>query len=125
MSRLPFDPTLTAPSDQLIDPETGEILDCTRCGACCSAGEGSALISEDDLVRWRRKGRHDLADNTAEGHFGMRAFPTTAQGTCVYLTTPGGQSICSIYEDRAEVCSEFQAGSWQCLEFRRDARSKR
>jgi Fe-S-cluster containining protein len=119
-----MDPELARISERLVDPETGEELDCTRCGACCESGEGNILIVAEDLVRWRRSGRHDLADNTDEGHFGERAFPTSL-GACVYLTRPEGRSICSIYDDRASVCREFQAGSWQCLEFRRDARRLR
>ena len=80
------------------------------------------LLTPEDLVRWRGAGRDDLAARTAPGHFGLRAFPTTAAGACVHLTAPQGRSICAIYELRAEVCREFQAGSWQCLEFRRDQR---
>lgn len=119
-----MDPELAQPNDRLLDPETGEELDCTRCGACCESGEGNILILAEDLVLWRRSGRTDLADNTIDGHFGERAFPTTHDGVCVYLTRPGGQSICSIYQDRASVCREFQAGSWQCIEFRRDQRRR-
>ena len=119
-----FDPALIMPQPDARDPDTGEALDCTRCGACCEAGEGSMLIEAEDLLKWRRQGRHDLADHTAEGHFSARAFPTTVTGTCVYLTKPDGKSLCSIYEDRATVCRAFQAGSWQCLEFRRDARQR-
>jgi Fe-S-cluster containining protein len=115
-----MDPDLATPRDRPVDPATGEELDCTRCGACCESGEGHILISADDLVRWRRDGRSDLADRTDEGHFGERAFPVTVGGACVHLTWPEGRSICSIYEDRATTCREFQAGSWQCLEFRRD-----
>jgi Fe-S-cluster containining protein len=124
MPAPPYDPDLVRARDAPVDPATGEPLDCTRCGACCASGPGAMLIEEADLVRWRRTGRHDLADHTAEGHFGLRAFPTTAEGACVYLTRPEGRSICAIYEERGAVCREFQAGSWQCLEFRRDALKK-
>lgn len=121
---LPLDPALTAPHEAPVDPETGEALDCTRCGACCESGEGHILISADDLVRWRRIGRDDLADETDEGHFGERAFKVGPDGACKHLTRPAGQTICSIYAVRATVCREFQAGSWQCLEFRRDQRRR-
>jgi len=122
MAGAPLDPDLTREVPSPVDPETGEPLDCTTCGACCRAGEGSMLLTEDDLVLWRRAGRDDLARTTAPGHFGLRAFPTTPTGACVHLTTPEGRTLCSIYELRAEVCRAFQAGSWQCLEFRRDQR---
>lgn len=118
----PLDPELTRPVEAPVDPETGEPLDCTACGACCRAGEGSMLLVEEDLVRWRRAGRADLALRTAPGHFGHLAFPTTPEGACVHLEMLEGRSLCAVYELRAEVCREFQAGSWQCLEFRRDVR---
>jgi Fe-S-cluster containining protein len=120
----PLDPALTRPVADPTDPETGERLDCTRCGACCEAGEGNILITADDLVRWRRKGLDRLADHTVEGHFGERAFPAGHDGACTHLRRPDGQTLCSIYEDRADICREFQAGSWQCLEFRRDLRRR-
>ncbi|WP_170319483.1 YkgJ family cysteine cluster protein [Polyangium spumosum] len=123
-THLPLDPELAREREVPVDPETGEPLDCTRCGACCEAGKGNIPLTAEDLVLWRREGRHDLADRVDEGHFGMMAFPTTDEGACVYLTRPEGRSICSIYDGRASTCREFQAGSWQCLEFRRDARKK-
>jgi Fe-S-cluster containining protein len=121
MTDVPFDPDLVRARSAPVDPDTGEPLDCTRCGACCASGPGAMLIEDADLVRWRRQGRHDLAEHTADGHFGLRAFPTTSEGVCVYLTTPDRQTLCAIYENRGSVCQAFQAGSWQCLEFRRDA----
>lgn len=121
---MSLDPDLTRPIPSPVDPDTGEPLDCPTCGACCRAGEGSMLLVDADLLRWRAAGRHDLAAATAPGHFGQRAFPTTPAGACVHLGTPEGRSMCSIYELRAEVCREFQAGSWQCLEFRREQRKK-
>ncbi len=119
---IPLDPELTRPHERPVDPTTGEPLDCTRCGACCRAGPGSQLITADDLRRWRERGRDDLARNTAPGHFGEVAFPTTPEGACVYLLCDAtqGSSLCSIYADRAEVCRSFAAGSWQCLELRRE-----
>ena len=117
---LPFDPDLVAVAPSPVDPETGEPLDCVTCGACChEASDGRVLVSADDLVRWRREGRADLADATVDGHFGERAFASTRDGTCVHLDESGGRAACRIYETRGETCRAFQAGSWQCLEFRR------
>lgn len=118
---LPLDPELSRAIDAPVDPETGEPLDCTRCGACCRSGrDGAILVSADDLVRWKRDGRADLIAATVDGHFGERAFATTEDGACVHLSWPDGRSICSIYEQRGTTCREFAAGSWQCLEFRRE-----
>lgn len=74
-----------------------------------------------DLLRWQRLGRDDLVHATQPGHFGERAFATTAEGACVHLGTEAQAHACRIYEQRGTTCREFEMGSWQCLEFRRDA----
>jgi Fe-S-cluster containining protein len=101
--------------------DASDELDCLTCGACCRTGkDGTLLIPEADLVRWRRMGRDDIARAVQPGHFGMVAFATTAGGTCVHLGTPQSPHACAIYELRGTPCREFEKGSWQCLEFRRD-----
>ena len=96
-------------------------LDCLTCGACCRTGRGGTiLVPEEDLVRWRRAGRDDLADAVQPGHFGLVAFATTPDGHCVHLGTDASPNACNIYDDRGTTCRDFERGSWQCLEFRRD-----
>ncbi|MCC6644256.1 MAG: YkgJ family cysteine cluster protein [Polyangiaceae bacterium] len=117
---LPLDPDLASPVSAPVDPDTGAPLDCVACGACCAeASDGRVLVSAQDLGRWRREGREDLVAATVDGHFGERAFASTPDGDCVHLERGGGRAVCRIYETRGETCREFQAGSWQCLEFRR------
>ena len=97
-------------------------LDCLTCGACCREGsDGRILVPEADIVRWRRAGRHELVAQLVPGHFGEMAFAHTPEGACVHLGTPENANACRIYEDRGTTCHDFQKGSWQCLEFRRDA----
>lgn len=97
-------------------------LDCLACGACCrQASDGRILVPAEDLVRWRRAGRSDLSAQLVPGHFGELAFAATAQGACVHLGTPEAPHACRIYELRGTTCREFEKGSWQCHEFRRDA----
>lgn len=99
-----------------------EELDCLACGACCrEASDGRILVPAQDLVRWRRSGRDDIADRLVEGHFGELAFESTPQGACVHLGTSTSPHACQIYDVRGTTCREFDKGSWQCLEFRRDA----
>lgn len=99
-----------------------DALDCLQCGACCRTGrDGTILVPEDDLLRWRRIGRDDIAERVQPGHFGMVAFATHADGSCVHLGTSDSPHACQIYEVRGTTCREFERGSWQCLEFRRDA----
>jgi Fe-S-cluster containining protein len=98
-----------------------EELDCLACGACCrQASDGRILVPAEDLVRWKRQGREDILARIVPGHFGEEAFAYTADGACVHLGVPGQPNACAIYEDRGTTCREFERGSWQCLEFRRD-----
>jgi Fe-S-cluster containining protein len=97
-------------------------LDCLACGACCrQASDGRILVPAEDLVRWRREGRGDILRQLVPGHFGELAFAFTAEGACVHLGVVGQPHACSIYEARGTTCREFERGSWQCHEFRRDA----
>jgi Fe-S-cluster containining protein len=99
-----------------------EELDCLACGVCCrQASDGRILVPAEDLVRWRRAGREDLVAQLVAGHFGELAFAYTAEGACVHLGTASSPHACRIYEDRGSTCRDFEKGSWQCLEFRRDA----
>jgi len=96
-------------------------LDCLTCGACCRTGhDGRILVPKEDLVRWRRIGRADLCEQVQPGHFGEVGFATNDAGACVHLGTSLSEHACQIYEVRGTTCREFERGSWQCLEFRRD-----
>jgi Fe-S-cluster containining protein len=102
-------------------PDESE-LDCLACGVCCrQASDGRILVPAEDLVRWQRAGRSDILERLTDGHFGERAFAFTAEGACVHLGTPQSVHACRIYEDRGTTCRDFERGSWQCHEFRRDA----
>ena len=108
-------------------PEAGETFDpdapdCLACGACCRTGhDGRILIPAEDLVRWRALGREDVASAIQPGHFGEVAFATRDDGSCVHLGTATSANACAIYAIRGTTCREFEKGSRQCLEFRRDA----
>jgi Fe-S-cluster containining protein len=106
----------------VLDAYSMSDTDCRRCGACCHSREGTILITEEDILRWRRLGRNDLIDELVEGHFGLQAFPNGPRGACAHLGIPGAPNDCSIYQMRATVCRTFQPGSAQCLEARRDGK---
>jgi Fe-S-cluster containining protein len=78
------------------------------------------LVTADDLVRFRNRGREDILAKLEPGHFGQYAFMMSEQGACVHHGRPGEPHACQIYEDRSETCRDFEAGSQQCREFRRD-----
>ncbi|MGB5372660.1 MAG: YkgJ family cysteine cluster protein [Polyangiales bacterium] len=99
-----------------------DALDCLACGACCRTGsDGRILIPPEDLLRWRALGRDDIAEAVQPGHFGMLGFATRNDGSCVHLGTAGSVNACRIYEIRGTTCRDFERGSKQCLEFRKDA----
>ena len=66
-------------------------------------------------------GRDDIAEAVQPGHFGMDAFATRENGACVHLGADENSNACKIYEIRGTMCRDFEKGSPQCLEFRRDA----
>lgn len=102
--------------------ESAQELDCLTCGACCrQASDGRILVPEQDLVRWRAQGMHEILERIVPGHFGEMAFAFTPEGACVHLGTDDCAHACRIYEDRGTTCREFERGSPQCHEFRRDA----
>lgn len=101
-------------------PKVTETLDCLTCGACCFQRPGTILISERDLVRFQRLNRAHILKHLEPGHFGQMSFSMSSQGCCVHHGTPGEPHACQIYEDRSDTCRDFQSGSPQCLEFRRD-----
>ncbi|MFW5738852.1 MAG: YkgJ family cysteine cluster protein [Myxococcota bacterium] len=92
---------------------------CQRCGCCCHQRPGTILVTAEDIATWRCIGRHDLIEALTEGHFGEMAMPMGPDGACRYLGRPGAPNECSIYEVRARVCRDFEAGCSQCEEFRR------
>ena len=95
-------------------------LDCLACGACCQQRPGTILVSEHDLVRWKRTQRNDILEQLEPGHFGQMAFMLAPSGVCVHHGTADEPHACRIYDARSDTCRDFEAGSWQCLEFRRD-----
>jgi Fe-S-cluster containining protein len=95
-------------------------FNCLECGACCHQRPKTILVSETDLVRWKRAERHDILAQLEPGHFGQLAFAMGSNGACVHHGTPPEPHACRIYSDRGDTCRDFEAGSWQCLEFRRD-----
>jgi Fe-S-cluster containining protein len=95
---------------------------CRSCGACCrDVGDGTALVSEDDIVRWKREKRTAILDQLVPGHFGQMGLGTHPNGTCLHLGTPENPNDCSVYETRGESCHALEPGSSQCLAFRRCA----
>lgn len=94
--------------------------DCLACGACCFQRAGTILVSDMDLVRWKRTRRTDILGQLEPGHFGQLAFRMAPNGACVHHGNAEAPHACQIYDVRGDTCRDFEAGSWQCREFRRD-----
>ena len=99
-------------------------FDCLTCGLCCFQREGTILVTAGDLLKWHRQKRFDILDGIGPGHFGQEAFQTSTSGACIHHGIPGEAHACAIYPIRAEVCRSFEAGSPQCLEYRRGLGSR-
>ncbi|MGE5786745.1 MAG: YkgJ family cysteine cluster protein [Myxococcales bacterium] len=100
--------------------KTENTLDCLTCGACCFQRAGTILVTDSDLDRWRERGQSEIISKLEPGHFGQQAFQMSARGCCVFHGTREHPHACAIYEDRADVCRDFERGCAQCHEFRRD-----
>src|SRR5687768_4011786 len=102
-------------------------ISCSTCDAACcrDVGDGTALVSAEDIVRWKREGAGHILKSLVPGHFGQEGFATHPNGTCVHLGIPGRPNDCSIYDTRGECCRALVPGSRQCLTYRRTFYSKR
>ncbi|MBK8254080.1 MAG: YkgJ family cysteine cluster protein [Polyangiaceae bacterium] len=97
-----------------------EEYDCLSCGACCrDVADGTALVSEDDLVRWKREKADHILAALVPGHFSQMGFGTHDNGTCLFLGTETNPNACQIYETRGWACHALVPGSSQCQTYRK------
>lgn len=102
------------------DAAEQEIFDCLECGACCrDVADGTALVSEEDIVRWKRQKADHILASLVPGHFSQMGFATHPGGTCVHLGTAENPNACSIYETRGESCRALEPASAQCRTYRK------
>jgi len=104
-------------------------FECTRCGACCKANEGSEGGDDDphtatvfpDEVRslqattdydWRDVARpmpYGLTDGDdgPEGETFEWALQTDACGDCTFYEEADGEGRCTVHEDRPLICETY------------------
>lgn len=88
-------------------------LDCLTCAACCRTA--LVILSPEDLLRWKKHGRSDLAKAPATvRHQGQRVIRSKPDGACPHLNG----AACSIYDIRPDNCRAFPAGCNACLKAR-------
>jgi hypothetical protein len=98
----------TTPGSHAVDA-----LDCLACAACCR--HNRVLLTREDLARWRKAGREELAGEAyVTGR--RRRLRVLAHGDCVLLTG----NACGEYALRPDNCRAFPAGSEGCLAAREE-----
>jgi Fe-S-cluster containining protein len=91
-------------------------FECDSCGACCCTFP--VLVAESDAVRepriWEEGRRFPLWLVTPQWNYQL--FPLPFHEACCFLDI---EHRCTIYTSRPDVCRDFEAGSAQCQEARR------
>lgn len=117
-SQLPLDRLSKLHNERLVTNRDSPIPECTTCGLCCflplivpvTRAESERLTGYCDI----------LLDDCEEDIVVDRVLPRNDDGRCRNLEGTLGKRIgCVIYEDRPQVCRDFEAGSDRCHEYRR------
>ncbi len=96
-------------------PTRALAIDCMTCAACCR--DNAVLLEANDLLRWKRARRDDLATPTYLERRGRHQYLRLAEsGACQHLQG----TLCGIYPLRPSNCRAFPAGTEPCLFARRD-----
>ena len=93
------------------------MLDCTTCGACCTAevygGGPFVTLYGEDAERFTPE---ELVPESQGCDFLLTTEHAPGQVRCVFLTGELGEtSICTAYARRPQVCRDFTAGTPECL----------
>ena len=97
-----------------------ELFHCLDCGECCHARDGTILIEEEDIEKWRKMGETRILHSLVPGHFGKLSFSMSPEHRCIFQGTDESPYACSIYPKRASICRSFEMGCPQCLDIRRN-----
>lgn len=90
--------------------------ECKRCGACCFVNM-IAYATEEDFIRWRAEGRHDILhiiENEGSIWAGDHLISSSNGHSierCPFLIMDdNGLYSCTIYDTRPAVCRNFEPG---------------
>lgn len=82
---------------------------CLQCGQCCKAFGWHLRCSDQDLARWRARGRDDLLARV--NHLGwIWVDPHSKQpvAPCPFIDRIDPEHFrCAIYEDRPDMCRDY------------------
>ena len=96
-------------TDRLFSERHPLRFECTRCGACCTGGDGEHVFLDDAEAHaicgllglsWRWFSRRYLS-RSADGE---RTLRMTAAGACIFLRPDGG---CGVYPARPLQCRTY------------------
>ena len=114
-----------------LDPVSLDIPDCQRCGACCVYSGEITVLNDIDLAvpRYLTRSVRRMMGYFSDDHFDMRRMarvqlpaPKESHSQCVAFGGEIGRDCrCKIYQNRPKVCREFEPGSDDCLQARREA----
>jgi uncharacterized protein len=109
----------TRAANNVITPPDAPIPDCVTCGACCMALPCVGVRPAEKVAA------EDYWDVTVEGAGGaivvdrfVRRDPETFYCTALEIVN-NERALCRIYEERPQICRDFEAGSDKCHALRR------
>lgn len=93
---------------------------CLSCGACCFSGlETYVRVTGADHARLGAQAEH------VSRFIGNRCYLRMHEGHCgALMLDPAGRYVCTIYEQRPEVCRVLERGSSVCAA-ERDTKTER
>lgn len=103
-------------SERVVHDKSAAVPDCITCGACCVYGLIAVNRRDPEPLSEYVELTPDNADVVIE-----RVLPRDkVDGRCAHLGgTIGVEISCEVYEDRPNVCRDFEAGSDRCFGYRR------
>ena len=91
--------------------------DCIRCGVCCSYSFGQnkgTIITKDEFDRLSDQ----LTEISSDKKFRLKTKTVDGLYRCIALQGDLNKDVsCSIYHERPSVCSTFESGSKDCLDY--------
>lgn len=109
----------TRRENNVITPPDAPVPDCITCGACCMALPCVGVRPQENVSA---EDYWDITINGESGEIVVDRFVRRDEETfnCTALEIINNEkALCRIYEDRPQICRDFEAGSDKCHALRR------
>jgi Fe-S-cluster containining protein len=95
------------------------VINCDGCGACCTGMTMPPFVPVAGEQEWEafRLANPDLAVEIDAEYERMRAEDGWHNGPCFWFDVETRK--CKHYEERPEICQDFELGGEACLDWRR------